>query len=228
MNVFACSFATNIFLKKQYLQSQYFIKAGFNENEIFLCGPNLLDESFYDLQPNASENNKFGWFTFKPYFLLKVLEKLDLGDLLLYMDVNDKPLSGIKTYLISKFSNSHIDFLVPSTNYQNIKRMSKFHKSILTKEFKLSSIFFLQPEAGVLAIRNSIFTQSLLRIWYEMSLVQACELDRRNDLTSRHDQETLFLLSRIYKTIKIESWFKYKLTGKGIRQFVDFEALRNI
>ena len=47
------------------------------------------------------------------------------------------------------------------------------------------------------------------------------------DKNSRHDQETLFILSRLYKSIKLESWFLYKITGNGLRKFIKFEGLRN-
>ena len=108
------------------------------------------------MQPNASELNKFGWFTFKPFIILSILEEIDQGDILLYLDVNDKPLYGIKSYLEKFFvENNAIDILVILGNYHNINLLSKFHRSNLSNELLLSSLFNFQPEAGVIAIKNS-------------------------------------------------------------------------
>ena len=34
---------------------------------------------------------------FKPFMILSILQQIDQGDILLYLDVNDKPLCGIKS-----------------------------------------------------------------------------------------------------------------------------------
>ena len=91
----------------------------------------------------------------------------------------------------------------------------------------ISSLFNNQPEAGALAVRNSPRARAILSIWYNLTLINGYALNKSKDNNSRHDQETLFLLSRIYKSIKLESWLFYKIRGKGIRKYIDFESLRN-
>ena len=82
----------------------------------------MLDNTFFNDSPNASEENKYGWFSFKPFFLSSILGQLEKDDLLIYIDVNDKPKKGIQDYLISRFKkNRDLDILVNSTNYPNIK-----------------------------------------------------------------------------------------------------------
>ena len=90
----------------------------------------------------------------------------------------------------------------------------------------LSSLLNCQPEAGALAIKNSKRSRSIIWTWYYLTLTQSYASDEFLDIKSRHDQETLFTLSRLYKSIKLESWFLYKLTGKGLRKYIDFESLR--
>ena len=200
MKIQVCSFATNSFKKKQKLQREAFLYIGFRQDEIHSCDPTDLNEIYYKRQLILNENNRFGWFTFKPFLIYSLLEKLDNCDVILYLDVNDKPVQGIKEYLIKEFQKQKkINILCNSTNYPNILYSSRFHRLNLTKEMILSSIFFFQPEAGALAIRNNLVSKSILKAWYEFTLMQAFALDNQVDLRSRHDQETLFNLSRLFK-----------------------------
>lgn len=227
MDIYCCSFASESFLNQQKIQKKFFLEAEFDPENIFLYNPNKLNQEYFDNQPNANEKNKYGWYSFKPYFISTILDKLNYGDLLLYLDVNDKPIKGIKKYILDTFiKNKNIDLIVPSTNYPNIRFLSIFHRNNLSKELILSSLINFQPEAGALIIRNTPQSKSIIRTWYHLTLTQAFELDKHKDIKSRHDQETLFLLSRLYKSIKVESWFFYKLFGLGVRKFVQFESLK--
>ena len=83
--------------------------------------------------------NKFGWYSFKPLFLVSILEELKDGEILFYLDVNDKPIVGIKNYIDCFFKKIiKIDILVPLTNHINFTYLSKFNKEIF-----LLSFFFL-------------------------------------------------------------------------------------
>ena len=99
MKIHSCSFASQSFLKKQKIQKNYFLKVGFKEENIHLFNPESLDSKFFNSFPDASEINKFGWYAFKPFLILSLLQKLKDGDILFYLDVNDKPLNGLKDYL---------------------------------------------------------------------------------------------------------------------------------
>ena len=227
MNIHCCSFASKSFTYSQKIQKKYFLKAGFSNENIHLFDPTKLSKEFYSLQPNASELNRFGWFSFKPYMLISILKELKNDDILFYLDTNDKPLYGLLNYLKKVFSkNKNLDLLAPLTNYPNLKYLSSFNRKNLSNELLISSLFNCQPEAGALAVRNSPKSRSILSSWYNLTLIQAYDLDESFAFYSRHDQESLYILSRIYKSIKLESWFKYKLTGKGLRRFIEFESLR--
>lgn len=227
MEIHCCSFASESFESIQKSQLKQFLKVGFETNNIHLYNPKILSSHFYKLQPYASEENKFGWYTFKPFFILSILEEINEGDILFYLDVNDKPLYGIKNYLKKYFlQNKEINILGILSNYPNNKFLSRFHRSNFSNELLISSLFNFQPEAGVLSIKNSEKSRSILWSWYYLTLTQAYDLDKFFDIRSRHDQETLFILSRIYKSIRLESWFLYKLTGKGLRKYIDFEFFR--
>ncbi len=102
--------------------------------------------------------------------------------------------------------------------------MSNFHKNNLSLELLFSSIIKPQPEAGALIVKNSYRSRSILRIWYEMTAINFEELSETE--ISRHDQETLFLLSNIYKSLQYESWLRYKIFKYGLRKYIKFEYLR--
>ena len=76
MNIHCCSFASESFENQQKLQANHTFKIGFDSNKIHLFNPEKLNKNFYKLQPNASEDNKFGWFTFKPFVILSILEEI--------------------------------------------------------------------------------------------------------------------------------------------------------
>ena len=60
MNIHCCSFASESFERKQKLEANHLLKIGFDSNKIHLFTPKKLNRNFYELQPNASEDNKFG------------------------------------------------------------------------------------------------------------------------------------------------------------------------
>tara|TARA_B100000073_G_scaffold347802_1_gene363409 strand:+ start:2088 stop:2774 length:687 start_codon:yes stop_codon:yes gene_type:complete len=227
MNIHCCSFASNSFKKTQDIQKKSFLKVGFEQKNIHLYGPEKLDNKFFENFPNASEENKFGWFAFKPYFINLILNQLKNNDILLYLDVNDKPLMGLKKYIFkSLLKNQQIDLIVPTTNYPNFLFLSKFHKANLSIEILVSSMFNLQPEAGALIIRNTPKSKAIINAWYQLTILHAYEFEKYNENKTRWDQETLFFLSRLYKSIKFESWFLYKFTGDGLRKYIEFESFR--
>ena len=227
MKLHCCSFASKSFYKVQKKQRNSFLKLGFNPNEMHLYNPQKLEKEFFDSFPKASERNRFGWFAFKPFFLKSILNEINDNDILIYLDVNDNPLEGLQNYIYETFKkNKNIDILVPSTNYPNFNFLSNFHKHNLSIELLISSLLNYQPEAGALVIRNSNRSKLILNAWYYITLLHALELEKYNELKTRWDQETLFLLSRIYKSIKVESWFLYKIRGIGLRRFIEFEKFR--
>ena len=227
MKLHCCSFASKSFYSVQKKQRNSFLKLGFKPQEIHLYNPEKLDKDFFESFPTASEMNRFGWFAFKPFFLNSVLNEINENDILIYLDANDKPLEGLQRYILRTFEkNKNLDILAPSTNYPNFNFLSNFHKNNLSVELLISSMINCQPEAGALIIRNSTRSKFILKAWYQITLLHAYELEKYNELRTRWDQETLFFLSRLYKSIKLESWFLYKLKGVGLRSFIKFENFR--
>lgn len=227
MRLHACSFASASFSRQQKLQYIAFNNVGFSKDQIHIYDDSILGEEFTEKIPQANENNRYGFFCFKPYFIEKVLSSIAEGDILLYLDVNDCPRPGIIPYIQSRFSDQEwLNLLVTGTNYQNTRHMSWYHREHLAFELLLASRIICQPEAGALVVRNTSESRALLRAWFELTLMQALALSKHDDSRSRHDQETLYLMSRLNKSVHIESWWHFKLTGKGLREYIDWEAFR--
>lgn len=229
MQLHACSFASGSFNIQQAAQRCAFIDVGISEQRIYCCGPSVLEGDFLSRFPGAGEDNRFAFYSFKPYFLERILTTLPRGDVLVYLDVNDRPTRGFPEYILKKFnSNRNLNIFVAGTNYPNNRHMSWYHRLNLAMELRLTSFFRAQPEAGFVAIRCTAESLALLRVWYELTSLHALGLFDSPDSRSRHDQETLFLISRMSKAVDIEPWLIYKLLGNGVRRFIDWEAFRNL
>ena len=228
-NVFICNFASNSFQVQQSKQLTAWLELGVDAKNVYQLSPSDLPKDFNADFPSANETNRFGWFSFKPSLLLVMLSKMADGDILIYLDVNDRPLLGILEYVKSvMLAPESPGILACGTHYVNSKHQSRFHIQNWRVELRAASGLCVQPEAGALAIKNSKDVRSLVKLWYEMTLLQARSIEKvGNQESSRHDQETLFLLSRMYRTIKIESWYMYKLFGKeSLRKYIDWECFR--
>jgi hypothetical protein len=229
MTIHVCSFASKSFLLPQSRQRKELIDIGFDESHVYPLTDKTLGENFYKKVSYASENNKFGFFSFKPFLLEQILLTLPENDMLIYMDVNDRPLKGLKEYVEKKMSlQRDINILAASTNYPNIRQCSYFHRSRLSFFATLASFFKFQPEAGVLIIRNNRETQALLRAWTELTLINSDALEKVDDVRSRHDQETLFFLSLLNKSIQFESWYQYRFLKLGLRKYIQWEYYREL
>lgn len=228
MKIHVCSFASSSFLRQQKCQADAWINMGIEESRIHLLGPESLDSDFFADLPYAAESNKFGFYSFKPYFLLKVLNCVDENDVLIYLDVNDRPLIGFDAYISNQMrKRAELNLIAASTNYPNFRRLSWFHSMRMPLLTKISSVFLFQPEAGCLILRNNSETQKILRAWYALTTINSDAMMLQFDPESRLDQETLFFLSLINNSIKFESWYLYRIFKIGLRKYVDWEFYRD-
>lgn len=228
-NIYVCLFASPGFKRQQDLQRRAFLEVGVPDHQIHVGGPEDLGDDFFQDLPYAAESNRFGHFSFKPYVLLKTLKNLQDEEVLLYLDANDRPKSGICAYAQNLMVREPtVNIIAASTNYPNARHTSWYHRQRSPAPLAWLSSFQYQPEAGGLVIRAGTESQGLMKVWYAMTVLHSHALLKREDSESRHDQETLFQLAQLNNSVKFESWWRHRLFGHGLRKYVDWEYFRNV
>lgn len=227
--VYAVSFASEGFLQQQLKQRAHLLRAGFSNVNIISSGPKDLGSDFFSECPFASESNRFGYYSFKPYIIKSLLRRLPEHAILLYIDANDRPLPGLYDYIVEHFkSNPDIQALCPLTNYPNLFRVSRYHRYFMRLQQRINSLIFCQPETGLIIFRSTTEGRYLADCWYSLTLNLSHKLyNDKHDERSKHDQETFFLVSRLFRNIGLQSWFSWKFFKSGIRKYVEFEYFRN-
>ena len=84
---------TVAFGDKKYKQGQHFLTRQATEcnvNHIEYSDIDLLESQLYKEYPEwMSAKNNYGWFAWKPYFILKTMEYLQEGDKIFFLDTLD-------------------------------------------------------------------------------------------------------------------------------------------
>ena len=226
-NVYFALFASNNFRRQQVAQIEELMRLGVSLDRIYKFSPEDLGDKFYSLIPYANQENQFGNFSFKPFFLDKILSTLPIGSLLVYLDANDKPLEGLENYASEIMArNQGLNIVCAATNYSNSRRTSWFHARRSSIFLAALSSMFCQPEAGALILRKNFESEGLLKAWFALTRMHSQALQVKPDLNSRHDQETLFQLSVLNNSIYFEPYWRYRLFRKGFRKFIAWEYFR--
>ena len=74
----------------------------FDENNVYTENDLINDKSFWDKHGEFIKQNKrgFGYWIWKPYLIMKEMEKLNDGDIILYLDAETKIILEEKQYLL--------------------------------------------------------------------------------------------------------------------------------
>lgn len=171
-----------------------------------------------------NEKNKFNYYLFKPLIIKDIIKKNSSYEFFFYIDVNDRPLFGLKEHIIKVFnSEKKIDFIVPGTKNPNLFYSHPYRIQKLNFFNKLKEFFLFQIEAGTIAIRNSSNTFEILDDWINTTSEIAKFNSQFSCNRSRHDQEALSKLSINKRNIKVENWFHYKFSKSNLRNYINYE-----
>jgi hypothetical protein len=200
-------------IKKQVLEFNIF-------EELFIYHSNNLksDTEFWSKHSNFIENNRklYGYDIWKPYLILKSLQKIEEGDILIYTD------SGCEWNLKGKERLLDYIHLVNS----NDKNILGFQLNLLEKEWtKMDLIDYMgayehiesgQIIGGINFFKKTDKTIQFLQEWYNI----CCNYDLINDSPSkipnipafkyhRHDQSVFSLLCKKYDVniLPDETWY---------------------
>lgn len=173
-----------------------------------------LSESFRQdfLEQLRAEVRGFGYWVWKPRIILDTLDKIDNGDILLYLDMGCHLNSRGKEKLLAyceEVKQNESGFLV--SQLELIRKECFWTKGDLLDYFRMrgeKGIYFPQYQAGILFIRKEPKTVSLIHSWldvYYEDFHLADDTPSRSPnepgfVEHRHDQSILSLLLKRYGT----------------------------
>jgi len=161
----------------------------------------LVTTDFYkDNQKILDMKRGAGYWLWKPYIILENLKQLSDNEILVYMDVGDRPEPGFYNFLESWFLEKDI-LLTEGGN--NSRRMCKRDALILMGCDEEKYWDAPQVEAGFIALRKTDFNMKFVELWLELckderiltDLPNICGKENFPDfIEHRHDQSVLSLL----------------------------------
>jgi len=177
-------------------------------NNIAYTGKYLqLDKPFWKQHGHFIKNNKrgFGYWIWKPYLILKTINQMKDGDILLYLDCGCELDFSEKKYLIEYIEIVKQDKLMACYT-THIEKL--WNKQDLINNLDMNQEHYLitpQREAGAILLLVCDETRKLVEEWY----ATACNYSMIDDTPSiqpnyiefkehRHDQSIFSLLTKKY------------------------------
>jgi len=194
-------------------------------DEVKLVNENDLDDYIKPIVENTINKygrRGYGYWIWKPYIILQELNKLDDGDILVYLDCHCK-LDKIK----DKFNNilkylNHSDkpLIVANLGFNDYQytttKLKNAVENYLKYIFSEEEILDHQREAGILFMRKCDFVVNYFQQYFSIMknnidiITDAHNNDEDNHETfidNRHDQSVCSLLAKYYKIESLNIWW---------------------
>lgn len=171
--------------------------------------PTNLDAAFVEKNKTIlSQARGAGYWLWKPYIILKTLNQIPEGDIVLYIDSGVKVIRKLDNY-INFLGDRDILAVAIHPNRHYIKRDLLRMMKMDTPDVRDAK----QLQASIIALKNNDFTKEFVKEWLELCeiehlLTDIPSVDEHPDfLDHRHDQAIFSLLSLQYKDhVKIIEW----------------------
>jgi hypothetical protein len=201
-------------------------------------GYNDIDDDFKSENINIlSQNKGAGYWLWKPYIILKTLEKMDINDILFYCDSGCSFIGNLNDYLFEKCYNDEKGIILFNGSHLNkyyIKRDCFYYMNCDTKEF----IDANHLTASFNLVRKTDFSIKFYREFLNFSKDYRILTDSPNECgfnnydgfrDHRHDQSILSLLAIKYKISLVEdiSQFGNTVREKGYKQLINHHRNKN-
>ena len=195
------------------------------DKSILFTDKNLMnDKIFWDKHSDFIKKNKrgFGYWLWKPYIILKTMNELENGDILLYLDCGCEFIENNKDLIIKYFDYVKKDKIIGN----EIKTLEgQFSKMDLIDYLKLNNENILksyQREAGANMFYVNDETKKLVEEWYNIGSEYNFIDDSSSKLKNingfkehRHDQSIFSLLTKKYNIYSKQKITKIILYGRN-------------
>jgi len=194
------------------------------------------DKEFWDRHGTFIENNAKGggYWLWKPYLIHKTIEKLQDGDLLLYLDCGCEIIIEEKEFMFENINNVKkyklLAAISENSNEYKYNKMDLIHK--LNMNNNVEELEMLQIQGGFIFLEVSQQFKNIIKEWYELG----CNYHYINDNPSiipnnsnfidhRHDQSIFSLLIKKNKLYQkcVSEWtifcIKYARNKSGISNY---------
>lgn len=197
------------------------------------------DEEFWNKHQHFIENNRFyGCFLWKPYIIHKMIQTLNDGDILLYLDGGCELILNEKDHIlmyINEYINKYKLFLsiTPEGIENRYCKMDLLHKLEMNNHPKISNTY--QIQAGFIFLEVNKLTRFLINEWYNLASSDYHNIDDSPSIIPnisdfvdhRHDQSILSLLIKKYdiQHVSINQWelrcIRYARNRTGISKCIN-------
>ncbi len=185
-------------------------------DDTILYGINDIDKNFYDKNKKIFESSRgAGYWLWKPYFILKVLEEINENDIVFYLDLGDELRYDIKNFVVDNCNNNDGFFLVEG--YHNHSVWTKNDCFVLMNCNESRYFNATQLEAGCCAFVKNEKTINFVKEWLELCqrydiISDESETKNSNNFKEhRYDQSILtnLAIKHNLKTVSIHQVSKY-------------------
>lgn len=202
------TFAKGNFVESQNRLKSYLINLGIN-NQTHLTDKDLDSEFLSKYSYILSQKRGYGYCLWKPYIILKELNNIKEDEILLYIDSTDYPEQIYFDTVLEHLQTNDYLFVNRGFNHgQWTKRDTFVLMDCDTPEYHNH----VQLEAGIICLKNTYFTKSLVNEWFEYctneniltEIPNVSNLPNVNDFREhRYDQS---ILTNLIIKKKIESY----------------------
>lgn len=217
-NVRMITFSDGEKFKSDRIMEQAYFSGYFKECVAY--SPNDFENSFIQKHKNFIDNNKrgYGYWIWKPYFILRNLAAMKNGDYLIWLDsgstVNIDNPKKVKEYYEKLENHDMLMFRI----HHDEKTWAKMDTVLdiidkLNKKDGVNYVFQKEPKqrtGGMIMMKKTLTTMSIIELWYNI----ACNYHLLDDSPSivandssfkehRHDQTILSVISKFYPSIYI-------------------------
>ena len=196
------SFADGKFANAQTRLEKNRVKFGYADSHL-MAGPNdLRAADLFTANPQFNPSQKgFGYWLWKPFLMLRALQQLPLGGVLLYLDADDGLEVNCREVLLALHSRHDVILNL----YKSDPAIERTKRDAFVAMHRDTPFYHEQPqiEAGFISVKNTPRGRAFLEEWFswcrQFSLIsdEPSRMAPEHDefCYHRHDQALLNLLS---------------------------------